>query len=168
MKRLLCLLLSGAALSATAAPTRTATFEVKNMTCATCPLTVRQVLKRQPGVLDAKVDLKTESALVTFDAARPAGAVRARGQRGRLSGPGAPVTQAILDSTITCPRCGAAHRERMPTDACQFFYECRACGALLRPRAGDCCVCCSYGDVKCPPLQLAATCCDSGPGRPAR
>jgi len=60
-----------------------------------------------------------------------------------------------LDSTITCPQCGAQHMERMPTDACQFFYECPACKAKLRPKAGDCCVFCSYGTVKCPPMQAA-------------
>ena len=43
----------------------------------------------------------------------------------------------------------------MPSDACQFFYECPECQALLRPKAGDCCVFCSYGDVKCPPVQAA-------------
>jgi hypothetical protein len=47
----------------------------------------------------------------------------------------------------------------MPTDACQFFYECPACAALLRPTAGDCCVFCSYGSVKCPPVQLQRGCC---------
>ena len=41
----------------------------------------------------------------------------------------------------------------MPTDACQFFYECDACKALLRPLPGDCCVFCSYGTVPCPPVQ---------------
>jgi hypothetical protein len=41
----------------------------------------------------------------------------------------------------------------MPTDACQFFYECKGCGALLRPRRGDCCVFCTYGTVPCPPVQ---------------
>ncbi|MCX8252660.1 MAG: hypothetical protein OTI36_01605 [Beijerinckiaceae bacterium] len=41
----------------------------------------------------------------------------------------------------------------MPTNACQFFYECTGCGSLLRPKAGDCCVFCSYGDVPCPPIQ---------------
>ncbi|WP_280642666.1 GDCCVxC domain-containing (seleno)protein [Methylocystis rosea] len=41
----------------------------------------------------------------------------------------------------------------MPTDACQFFYECKRCGALLKPKAGDCCVFCSYGDMPCPPIQ---------------
>jgi hypothetical protein len=41
----------------------------------------------------------------------------------------------------------------MPTDACQFFYDCKGCGTLLRPKEGDCCVFCSYGSVPCPPIQ---------------
>ena len=61
------------------------------------------------------------------------------------------------ESVITCPACGASRKERMPVDACQFFYECRSCGAVLRPKAGDCCVFCSYGSVKCPPMQAGAT-----------
>jgi hypothetical protein len=44
----------------------------------------------------------------------------------------------------------------MPTDACQFFYECEGCHAVLRPLPGDCCVFCSYGTVKCPPMQMRA------------
>jgi hypothetical protein len=60
-----------------------------------------------------------------------------------------------LTSTITCPRCGHARQETMPTDACQWFYDCQGCGALLRPKPGDCCVFCSYGDVPCPPVQGA-------------
>jgi hypothetical protein len=47
----------------------------------------------------------------------------------------------------------------MPTDACQWFYECPSCHALLRPRPGDCCVFCSYGTVKCPPIQQGDGCC---------
>jgi hypothetical protein len=65
-------------------------------------------------------------------------------------------TTPARESMITCPQCGAQHTERMPTDACQFFYECAACKALLRPKAGDCCVFCSYGSVKCPPMQELA------------
>ena len=42
----------------------------------------------------------------------------------------------------------------MPTDACVFFYSCTGCGVRLRPAAGDCCVFCSYGSEKCPPIQL--------------
>jgi hypothetical protein len=56
-------------------------------------------------------------------------------------------------ATITCPLCGEQADEQMPTDACQIFYRCRACGETLRPEAGDCCVFCSYGDAPCPPMQ---------------
>jgi hypothetical protein len=57
-------------------------------------------------------------------------------------------------STITCPRCGHRATETMPTDACQYLYECPSCGAVLKPEQGDCCVFCSYGDVACPPVQI--------------
>jgi periplasmic mercuric ion binding protein len=43
------------------------TLDVKGMTCASCPLTVKQVLKKVPGVTEVSVDLKSESALVKFD-----------------------------------------------------------------------------------------------------
>ena len=59
-----------------------------------------------------------------------------------------------VDSVITCPQCGFAKRETMPTDACQFYYECNGCKALLRPTPGDCCVFCSFGSVRCPPMQM--------------
>ncbi len=61
-----------------------------------------------------------------------------------------------LQSVLTCPHCGFQVKETMPTDACQFFYECQGCGTLLEPLAGDCCVFCSYGSVPCPPIQAAA------------
>jgi len=60
-----------------------------------------------------------------------------------------------LDSVITCPHCGHRKAERMPADACRWFYECESCRALLKPRSGDCCVFCSYGTVPCPPMQAA-------------
>ncbi|HEX7197888.1 MAG TPA: GDCCVxC domain-containing (seleno)protein [Dongiaceae bacterium] len=65
----------------------------------------------------------------------------------------------IDHSVIACPSCGYQATERMPMDACQFFYDCRGCGALLQPKPGDCCVFCSYGSVPCPPFQLASACC---------
>lgn len=55
-----------------------------------------------------------------------------------------------LESVICCPACGLCREERMPVDACQWYYECTGCGALLTPRKGDCCVFCSYGTVSCP------------------
>jgi hypothetical protein len=66
----------------------------------------------------------------------------------------------VLESTITCPSCGAQTQARMPTDACQFFWDCPACGELLKPRSGDCCVFCSYGSVPCPPVQDSHGWCD--------
>ena len=48
--------------------------------------------------------------------------------------------------------------EIMPTDRCVFFYVCEGCGTRLKPNAGDCCVFCSYGTVKCPPIQANAGC----------
>jgi hypothetical protein len=62
-------------------------------------------------------------------------------------------------SVITCPACGYAATETMPTNACRFFYDCRHCGSRLKPKAGDCCVFCSYGSVPCPPVQAAGKCC---------
>jgi len=43
--------------------------------------------------------------------------------------------------------------------AALFFYDCRACGALLKPAAGDCCVFCSSGSIPCPPIQMGQGCC---------
>jgi hypothetical protein len=58
-----------------------------------------------------------------------------------------------LQSLITCPHCGHRKQEKMPTDACLYFYECQNCHVMLKPKPGDCCVFCSYGSVKCPPTQ---------------
>ena len=46
---------------------RTATLAINGMTCASCPLTVKKVLKKQPGVSDASVDYKLQIAQVKFD-----------------------------------------------------------------------------------------------------
>ena len=54
---------------------------------------------------------------------------------------------------LTCPECGNGQEVDMPTDACQFFYECVNCNAVLRPQEGDCCVFCSYADTLCPMKQ---------------
>jgi hypothetical protein len=65
----------------------------------------------------------------------------------------------LRESLLTCPRCGHARRESMPADSCQVVYDCVACGAVLRPEPGDCCVFCSYGSVPCPPVQVEGKSC---------
>lgn len=52
-------------------------------------------------------------------------------------------------SIVTCPECG--HAEALPpaVGAARLIYRCAACGVLSRPKQGDCCVLCSYGDRSC-------------------
>ena len=59
----------------------------------------------------------------------------------------------VLKSIITCPECGYQKEEIMPTESCQFFYECKNCKTVLKTQKGDCCVYCSYGSVSCPSKQ---------------
>ena len=60
----------------------------------------------------------------------------------------------IKTSKVKCPYCGFEKEEEMPMDACVHFYECESCKNILKPKFGECCVFCSYGDVKCPPKQI--------------
>jgi hypothetical protein len=70
----------------------------------------------------------------------------------------------IRQSIITCPACGYARSETMPINACQWFYQCEGCQAVLHPQPGDCCVFCSYGSVPCPPRQRdGVSCCGKAP-----
>lgn len=78
---------------------------------------------------------------------------------GQFRDESAEMSALVLQSVLTCPRCGFRKEETMPTDACQFFYECEQCKTLLRPNPGDCCVFCSFGSVKCPPIQAQRSCC---------
>jgi hypothetical protein len=60
------------------------------------------------------------------------------------------VTQEAM---LRCPECGRESREKMPENACVHFFTCPGCHTVLRPRAGECCVFCSYADAICPPRQ---------------
>ncbi|MDX1593475.1 MAG: GDCCVxC domain-containing (seleno)protein [Gammaproteobacteria bacterium] len=74
------------------------------------------------------------------------------------------MTDQDLHATLTRPACAVESTAQMPTDACLYFYDCPHCGTRLKPRPGDCCVFCSYGDRPCPPVQ-ASRAGPSGPGR---
>lgn len=69
------------------------------------------------------------------------------------------MSDVTLTSIVTCPACGVATEAEMPSERCQFFWECPACDTVLRPEDGDCCVFCSYGSVPCPPVQTDETSC---------
>ena len=68
MVRLTCIvgLLTVATCAFAGAP-QTAVLDVKNMTCATCPITVKKALQKVPGVAAVTVDYQHKSATVTFD-----------------------------------------------------------------------------------------------------
>ncbi len=68
------------------------------------------------------------------------------------------MTKIIIESTLTCPNCAHVETLIMPTDACQWFYECPKCHTILEPKKGDCCVFCSYATVPCPPIQAGDDC----------
>lgn len=66
--------------------------------------------------------------------------------------------EIILQSAITYPECRHQEIEAMPIHAYQWLYECKECGALLKPKLGDCCVFCSCGGtVSCSPIQEEQT-----------
>ncbi|WP_459251931.1 mercury resistance system periplasmic binding protein MerP [Paraburkholderia aromaticivorans] len=70
MRKLLKLLITALAalpLVALAAPRKSVTLDVKNMTCELCPVTVRKSLEKVPGVSAVKVDFNRKTATVTFD-----------------------------------------------------------------------------------------------------
>ena len=56
-------------IAAAASPTR-AKFDVKNMTCAACSLTIEKALGKVPGVSSSHVDAETNTVTVEFDAKR--------------------------------------------------------------------------------------------------
>jgi len=62
-------------------------------------------------------------------------------------------------SVITCPYCGYKKEEEMSLDACLYFYACKNCGNIIKPKDEDCCVFCSYGNFPCPPKQTNKNCC---------
>lgn len=52
------------------AATKTVRLSVPTMTCAACPITVKQALQRVDGVIEAKVSWEPREAIVTYDDAK--------------------------------------------------------------------------------------------------
>jgi periplasmic mercuric ion binding protein len=63
-----CLLAFAVGISGvTFAAPRTVTLNVKSMTCATCPITVKKALEQVSGVNKVAVDYPSKTATVQFD-----------------------------------------------------------------------------------------------------
>ncbi len=48
----------------------TASFSIENMTCASCPISVRTAMKRVDGVNSVEIDYESKMATVVFDPAK--------------------------------------------------------------------------------------------------
>jgi mercuric ion binding protein len=57
---------------------QTVTLEVKNMSCAVCPITVKKALEKVSGVTSVTVDFDKKSATVTFDPDKASPAILAK------------------------------------------------------------------------------------------
>jgi uncharacterized membrane protein YfcA len=57
----------------------------------------------------------------------------------------------LLGGSLAGAWVGAGWATRLKSET--LFYDCKGCGERLKPLEGDCCVFCSYGSVRCPPLQ---------------
>lgn len=68
MKKLLLSLVIALPLAAGATTVETVTLDVANMSCSTCPITVKKALEKVTGVQKVVVDYQTKTATVTFDA----------------------------------------------------------------------------------------------------
>jgi len=70
MKNVLAAFLIALPLVAGAAAVETVTLDVANMTCGTCPITVKKSLEKVEGVQKVVVNFEAKSATVTFDSAK--------------------------------------------------------------------------------------------------
>lgn len=71
MNKLATVLILGLAFAAPSwAATKTVSLDVKGMTCATCPITVKRGLNKVEGVTKVEVSFKKKEAVVTFDDAK--------------------------------------------------------------------------------------------------
>jgi mercuric ion binding protein len=67
MRKLLLAVLVALPVVTLAAAPKTITLDVRKMTCAVCPITVKKSLEKLPGVSAVKVDFDEKTAIVTFD-----------------------------------------------------------------------------------------------------
>ena len=67
---IVALAIFGVMSTANAGGAQKVTLDVKGMHCASCPVTVKVLLKKQPGVDDVKMDAEKHTAEVKFDPAK--------------------------------------------------------------------------------------------------
>lgn len=121
------------------------------------------ILNRRLEKQDFELKAKSAVAIDILDEIAAFSDVLKSGKRGnyyRMDNTSIISNEAVVySSVITCPVCGFHKTEQMPADACRYFYQCDNCRNVIRPKKGDCCVFCSYGNIACPSMQLDKSCC---------
>ena len=133
------------------------------MSCGSCTFILKRTLRAIDGVDLVKVYYDKRLAVVIFentvvDIQQLSEAIE---ETGFFPSPWESLNSVIdiqLQSTLTCPHCQHQKTEQMPNDYCQFFWDCPHCHKQLKPKEGDCCVYCSYGSIKCPPILQGESC----------
>ncbi len=67
MRKLLIAALVVIPMTTLSALPKTVTLDVQNMTCGTCPITVKKSLEKVSGVGGVKIDFGKKTATITFD-----------------------------------------------------------------------------------------------------
>jgi Cu+-exporting ATPase len=107
-------------------------LDVREMTCASCVARVEKVLRAQPGVLDAAVNLATGTATVQARAEADAGAIAAAlGRAGYPATPRAPVAKPDAAADLA----GAASLAAPPAAAWPAGAQVALAAALTAPLA---------------------------------
>jgi mercuric ion binding protein len=98
LRQFLLAALAALPLTAFAAAPKTVTLDVQNMTCPTCPITIKTSLEKVAGVSAVKVYFEKKTAVVTYDPdkSQPAGLTSATTNAGLTSA----TTNAGFPSTM--------------------------------------------------------------------
>lgn len=133
--------------------TKTVELSIGGMNCQGCANNLMLGLSKVNGVIKDTVVFETAKATITFDEKK----ISDKQIIKRIEDIGFRVNKnknaEVLQSEITCPKCGHRKMETLPTDVCLLKYTCEKCKADFFPKNGDCCVFCSYGSIKCPSKQ---------------
>ena len=109
---------------------KTTEYKISGMTCASCEAHVNHEVNKLNGIVNSKTSYENGNSIIEFDETKTneleiEKAINATGYK--VTDKKRKLMQTILKSEITCPNCGHKKVEDMPTNACQFFYECEHC-----------------------------------------
>jgi len=64
------------------------------------------------------------------------------------------VMEVLYRNNLSCPECGEKQKSEMLDEDYSYAYQCNGCASIIEKKENDCCVYCSYGEVKCPSQQM--------------